>query len=54
MRRQIKKIAFCVVLIAASAPAQTTVTTSGRTANTVPLFTGTSTLGNSVITQSGQ
>jgi hypothetical protein len=53
MHRQIKKIAFCVVLIAVSAAAQTTVTTSGRTANTVPLFTGTFTLGNSVITQSG-
>jgi hypothetical protein len=36
----------------AIATAQTTVTTTGGTANTVPLFTGTATLGNSVITQS--
>lgn len=33
--------------------AQTTVTTSGGTTNTVPLYTGSSLIGNSVITQSG-
>jgi hypothetical protein len=33
--------------------AQTAVTTSGGTANTVPIFTGASAVGNSVITQSG-
>ena len=38
---------FCSI----SAVAQTNVTTSGGTTNTVPLFTGSSTLGNSAITQ---
>ena len=41
-----------LALFAVNAPAQTTVTTSGGTANTVPLFTGSSTVGNSAITQS--
>lgn len=49
-----KKIGILVVvgLFVASISAQTTVTTSGGTTNTVPLFTGSSTLGNSAITQS--
>jgi hypothetical protein len=52
MHRQMKKLAFSLVLLAASAAAQTNVTTTGGTANTVPLFTGGSTIGNSLITQS--
>jgi hypothetical protein len=40
--------AFSVVV-----SAQTTVTTAGGTTNTIPVFTGTSVVGNSVITQSG-
>jgi hypothetical protein len=40
-------------ILGASAAAQTAVTTSGGTTNTVPLFTGSATLGNSNITQSG-
>ena len=52
MHKQMKKLAFFLVLLAASAAAQTNVTTTGGTANTVPLFTGGSTIGNSVITQS--
>jgi hypothetical protein len=43
----------CIVFIVANAAAQTTVTTTGGTASTVPVFTGSSTLGSSVITQSG-
>lgn len=39
------------LLLVASASAQTTVTTSGGTANSIPVFTGSSALGNSVITQ---
>jgi hypothetical protein len=50
MQKPISRLAFCYVLFAVSAAAQT-VTGSG-TANTVPLFTGTSTIGNSNITQS--
>jgi hypothetical protein len=42
----------CIVVCSAGAIAQTTVTTSGGTTNAVPLFTGTSAVGNSVITQS--
>ncbi len=38
--------------VAASAIAQTPVTTSGGTTNLIPLFTGSSTVGNSLITQS--
>ncbi len=52
MHKQMKKLAFFLVLLAASAAAQTNVTTTGGTANTVPLFTGGSTIGNSLITQS--
>ena len=40
-----------LVLMAATAAAQTTVTTSGGTTNAVPVFTGNSTLGNSNITE---
>lgn len=47
---KISLVLWCVFL-AASLAAQTTVTTTGGTANTVPLFTGTSTIGNSAITQ---
>jgi hypothetical protein len=38
---------------AVASPPQTPVTTNGGTSNTVPLFTGTATIGNSVVTQSG-
>jgi hypothetical protein len=47
-----RAIGIGILLAATSLMAQTTVTTSGGTANTVPIFTGSSTLGNSVITQS--
>jgi hypothetical protein len=50
MHQQMKELAFCLLFVAASAAAQT-VSGSGTT-NTVPLFTGSSTIGNSVITQS--
>jgi hypothetical protein len=40
-------------LVTCTAVAQSTVTTSGGTANTVPVYTGSSTVGNSVITQAG-
>ena len=40
-------LAFCAIGV----EGQTTVTTSGGTTNKIPLFTGSSTLGNSVITQ---
>jgi len=42
---------FCLLISGIAAVAQTTVTTSGGTTNAVPLFTGSSTLGNSGITQ---
>jgi organic hydroperoxide reductase OsmC/OhrA len=42
-----------LTMMAVAAAAQTTVTTSGGTTNTVPVFTGTSTVGNSPITVSG-
>jgi hypothetical protein len=51
MRRTIVGLAICFTSIVISASAQT-VTGSGTTGN-VPAFTGSSTLGNSVITQSG-
>jgi hypothetical protein len=44
---------FCFSLFRIDAIAQTTVTTTGGTANTIPLFSGSATLGSSVITQSG-
>lgn len=40
-------------LLACSAPAQTTVTTTGGTTNTVPVFAGSSTVNNSSISVSG-
>jgi hypothetical protein len=43
---------FCLMSFVIGAAAQTTVTTSGGTTNAVPVFTGSSTVGNSVITQS--
>lgn len=52
MQKPMSKRAFFFVLIAMTAAAQTPVTTSGGTTSTVPLFTGSSTIGNSVITQS--
>jgi hypothetical protein len=51
MRTQVIGLAFCIAAFAMSATAQT-ITGSG-TAGKVPVFTGTSTIGNSVITQSG-
>jgi hypothetical protein len=55
MYTQTKKLAFFLVAIVVSAAAQqqTPVTTTGGTTNKVPLFTGTYTVGNSTITQSG-
>jgi hypothetical protein len=52
----LKQIGWTVILLGAGgsiAVAQTGVTTSGGTTNTVPLFTGGATIGNSNITQSG-
>ncbi|HEY1742942.1 MAG TPA: hypothetical protein VGG18_07230 [Granulicella sp.] len=51
MNKQIKATAISFLLFATGAAAQTTVTGTG-TINTVPLFTGSSTLSNSAITQS--
>ena len=51
MNKQIKAAAISFLLFATGAVAQTTVTGTGTT-NTIPLFTGSSTLGNSNITQS--
>jgi hypothetical protein len=42
-----------LTMMAVAAAAQTTVTTSGGTTNTVPVFTGSATVGNSPITVSG-
>jgi hypothetical protein len=53
MQRNVKGWALCIVAIAVSAVAQTTVTTTGGTANIVPVFTGSSTVGNSPIAVSG-
>lgn len=50
VHKQIKFIPLCLALFATGAVAQTTVTGTG-TANTIPLFTGSSILGNSNITQ---
>jgi hypothetical protein len=50
MHKPIKFFPLCLLLFAAGAVAQTTVTGTG-TANTIPLFTGSSTLGNSAITE---
>jgi hypothetical protein len=52
MNRQIGIFVVVAGLLAASVSAQTTVTTNGGTTNTIPLFTGSSMLGSSAITQS--
>lgn len=44
---------LAMVSISVDLPAQTTVTTGGGTATTVPVFTGTATLGNSPISVTG-
>jgi hypothetical protein len=46
-------LAVLIATIAGTASAQTAVTTPGGTTGTVPLFTATSTVGNSAITQTG-
>lgn len=53
MDRKLIWLGICVAVLVVSATAQTTVTTSGGTTNTVPVFTGTSTVGNSPISVSG-
>jgi len=53
MHQRWNGILLGIALFATGAAAQTTVTTTGSTANTVPVFTGSATLGNSTITQSG-
>lgn len=54
MRIRLNLMCASVALIAATAMAQTTVTTTtGGTSGTVPLFAGTATIENSAITQSG-
>jgi hypothetical protein len=52
---QMKKLwlTHCVALLAISAGAQTPVTTSGGTTGTLPVYTGSATLGNSPIAVSG-
>ena len=52
MHQRWNGILLGTALFATGAMAQTTVTTSGGTTNTVPVFTGSATLGNSAITQS--
>lgn len=51
MRMRMMEVAFCISVFVVSATAQT-VTGSG-TAGKIPVFTATSTVGNSVVTQSG-
>lgn len=53
MRSHHPTLALALALFAGTVGAQTTITTSGGTTNTVPVFTGSATLGNSAITQSG-
>lgn len=53
MRGYFNLVGVCALLLASGAAAQTTVTTSGGTPNTVPLFTGTATVGNSPMTVDG-
>jgi hypothetical protein len=53
MIKQLRLVGFCILFLAVNAVAQTTVTTSGGTSGQVPLFNGASTIGNSVVTQSG-
>ena len=54
IRKRASLIGLASVLMAASVTshAQTAVTTTGGTTNVVPLFTGSATVGNSIITQS--
>jgi len=54
MCRKLIGLGFCLVALAASSAAQTNVTNNNDgTANTVPVYTGSSTLGNSPISVSG-
>ena len=53
MRGRTNLMMLTLVVMAAGTAAQTTVTTNGGATNTVPLFTGSATVGNSAITQSG-
>ena len=53
MQNAARLIGICLGLLTAlTAAGQTNVTTSGGTTNAVPVFTGSSTVGNSIITQS--
>jgi hypothetical protein len=52
IKRQTLVMILCPILGSFASYSQTTVTTSGGTTNTIPLFTGSSMIGNSVITQS--
>ena len=54
MDRKLIQLGFCIVALATSAAAQTTVTNNNNgTTDTVPVYTGTATLGNSPISVSG-
>src|ERR1700678_2376455 len=53
MHQRWNGILLGIAILGTGAVAQTTVTSTGGTANTVPVFTGSATLGNSAITQSG-
>ncbi len=52
MKMRVCLVIAIVALADAGAVAQTTVTTAGGTPNAVPVFTGSSTVGNSAIAQS--
>lgn len=54
MHKQMMGLAFCIAAFGTSAAAQTTPATNNNdgATGTVPVYTGSSTLGNSVITQS--
>jgi len=53
MQKRIGLAGILCVVLGASAAAQTNVTTTGGTTNSVPVFTGSATVGNSNIFQSG-
>ena len=53
MRKLLSGFSGMILLLATGAAAQTTVTTSGGTTNTVQVYTGSATLGNSPISVSG-
>lgn len=53
MNRAWKRILMAAIAFAATASAQTAVTTSGGTSSTVPVYTGSSTLGDSPVHVSG-